>query len=120
MFSGCQITSKAFITEITEVGPYPLLFFGRNIEAKYMVGIVEIDGWIRYSTFPHKHAQIIFFLSFCAPGKIVALILALRRALDELLETKIEVPATDITNTPVMKALVALFASADNSQQLTT
>lgn len=47
LFSGCHITSKAFVNEVTEIRPYSLLFFGSNLDVNYTNGVVEIDGWIR-------------------------------------------------------------------------
>jgi hypothetical protein len=48
LYSSCQITTKPFVRDITEVGPYHLLFFGRSVSPNFTSEMVEIDGWIRY------------------------------------------------------------------------
>ena len=47
VFSTCQITSKAFVVDITEARPYTLLFFGGNLESSLIGGVVTVDSWIQ-------------------------------------------------------------------------
>lgn len=46
---------------------------------------------------------------YFAPGRIVALVQALRRALDGLLDAKIDDPVTDVSSSPVVRAVVELL-----------
>lgn len=48
LYSSCQITSKAYVSEVTEIRPYSLLFFGNNLDVNYASGVVTIDNWMRY------------------------------------------------------------------------
>lgn len=50
-----------------------------------------------------------FCRRYFAPGRVVALVRALRRALDDLLDAKIDDPTTDVSVSPVTKAVVALL-----------
>jgi hypothetical protein len=47
LYSSCHVTSHAFVSVLSEVGAYPLLFFGRQVAADYASGTVTIDGWIK-------------------------------------------------------------------------
>lgn len=85
--------TKPFLYEITEIPPFPLLFFGGEIEAQYTEGTVTVDEWIKFS----------------APGKLVVLILALRKSLNELLTEKILDPEFDISTSAVLDAVCLLF-----------
>ena len=85
--------TKPFLYEITEIPPFPLLFFGGEIEAQYTEGTVTVDEWIKFS----------------APGKLVVLILALRKSLNELLSEKILDPEFDISNSAILDAVCLLF-----------
>lgn len=85
--------SKPFLYEITEIPPFPLLFFGGEIEAQYTEGTVTVDDWIKFS----------------APGKLVVLILALRKSLNELLTEKILDPEFEISSSAILDAVCLLF-----------
>jgi hypothetical protein len=89
--------SKSFIQDLTEVGAFPLLFFGGRLDAQYLQGTITVDGWLKFS----------------ASGKLVALIQALRRALDALLTEKIENPSVDHSQHPVLVVLADMLNSAD-------
>jgi hypothetical protein len=54
-----------------------------------------VDGWIK----------------FTVPGKIIALILSLRRKLDDLLDEKISKPELDLSRSNVLSTTVALLSS---------
>ena len=87
---------KAYICDVSEISPLPLLFFGGVLEAQYVEGTVSVDGWIR----------------FAAPGKIVALVQALRRAFDALLLDKIDRPhECDVESSVELRAVCRLLAS---------
>jgi hypothetical protein len=86
---------KAYIRDVSEVSPFPLLFFGGKLEAQYLQGTVTVDGWLRFS----------------APGRIVALVQALRRALDSLLLEKISDPLRDISTARELDAVCQLLAT---------
>lgn len=85
--------SKPYLYEITEIPPFPLLFFGGEIEAQYKEGTVTVDDWIKFS----------------APGKLVVLILALRKSLNELLTEKILDPEFEISSSAILDAVCLLF-----------
>ena len=89
--------SKSMIQDLTEVSAYPLLFFGGKVEGQYLQGTITVDGWLQFS----------------ASGKLVALIQALRRALDALLMEKIENPGVNHQNSPVLKVVCEMLNSAD-------
>ena len=60
---------KLYLRQISEVSPLALLFLGGRLSVDYEQGTVSVDGWVRFS----------------APGRTVALLQALRAALDRLL-----------------------------------
>jgi hypothetical protein len=86
-------TYKLFLRDTTEVTAFALLFFGGKLETQFLDGIVTIDGWIRFS----------------ATGRIVALVQAIRRAFDQLLEDKILRPDMDISASPVLDVTCQLL-----------
>ena len=61
--------AKAYIREASEVPPLALLFLGGRIDVQFAEQTATVDKWIK----------------FCVPGRVIALVLASRRALDELL-----------------------------------
>jgi HrpA-like RNA helicase len=85
---------RAYIRDTTEVTSFPLLFFGGKLEAQYADGTVTVDGWIKFS----------------APGRLVALVGALRRELDGLLLAKMADPDLDLDSSPVLAATCRLLA----------
>ena len=89
--------NKSMIQDITEVSAFPILFFGGRLEAQYLQGTITVDGW----------------LVFSASGKLVALIQALRRALDALLTEKLENPGVDHTGNPVLSCVYDMLNSVD-------
>jgi len=89
--------SKSMIQDLTEVSAYPLLFFGGKVEGQYLQGTITVDGWLKFS----------------ASGKLVAIIQALRRALDALLTEKIENPGVNHQNSPVLRVVCEMLNSAD-------
>ena len=95
MYGDRQFTSKAFLRETTEVSAFPILFFGGAMVANYSIGLVTIDGWLRFS----------------APGRIVALVQGLREAVDSILEMKIVDPSFDIYSSLPLQVAVRLILS---------
>jgi len=87
-------SDKAYIRDTTEVTAFPLLFFGGKLEAQYSEGTVTIDGWIKFS----------------APGRLVALVQALRRAVDALLLRKIADPSFNLGESVELAACCKLLA----------
>eukprot|EP00606_Chrysophyceae_sp_TOSAG23-5_P000134 GSChrysophyteH2.ASY1.ANO1.1027.1 assembled CDS len=87
--------NKSYVQDLTEVDAYPLLFFGGKLEAQYLQGTITVDGWMKFS----------------ASGKLVALIQALRRAMDDLLLEKLENAGVDHSEHPVMQSVFALLNS---------
>ena len=85
----------AFLHDISEVSPFPLLFFCGEIEAQYTESTVTVDKWIKFS----------------APGKIVILILSLRKAFDQLLTEKIMNPEFGIYESKVLEVVCELLAT---------
>ena len=90
-----QNTFTPYLHDITEISPFPLLFFGGEIEAQYAEGTVTVDRWIKFS----------------APGKLVVLILSLRKSFDELLTEKILDPEFEISDSKVLQAVCLLFST---------
>ena len=84
-----------FLHDISEVSPFPLLFFCGELEAQYTENTVTVDKWIQFG----------------APGKIVSLILSLRRAFDQLLDEKILNPEFEISESKVLEAVCLLLAT---------
>jgi HrpA-like RNA helicase len=89
--------NKSYIQDLTEVGAYPLLFFGGKLEAQYLEGTITVDRWIKFS----------------ASGKLVALVQALRRALDEILLKKLENPNWDHLQNPMMSVVFSMLNTVD-------
>ena len=87
-------SDKAYIRDTTEVTAFPLLFFGGKLEAQYSEGTVTIDSWIKFS----------------APGRLVALVQALRRAVDALLLRKIADPSFNLGESVELAACCKLLA----------
>ena len=56
--------------ESSEVSPLALLFLGGRVDVQFAEQTASVDKWIK----------------FCVPGRVIALVLASRRALDELLQ----------------------------------
>eukprot|EP00466_Bigelowiella_natans_P014091 jgi/Bigna1/145598/aug1.101_g20306 len=79
----------------SQVAPYPLLLFGDVPQIDVQNKAIAVDSWIRFS----------------APGRIAVLVRALREELAHLLATKLEHPATDVTDAPVTKAILKLLIS---------
>jgi len=88
-------TSKMYVHDSTQVAPYPLLLFGDVPQIDVQNKAIAVDSWIRFS----------------APGRIAVLVRALREELAHLLATKLEHPATDVTDAPVTKAILKLLIS---------
>jgi ATP-dependent RNA helicase DHX57 len=95
VYTDRQVTSKAYMRDVTEVTAYPILFFGGSLNTNFSTGLITIDGWLRFS----------------GPGRVVALIQGLRGALDELLELKIVDPTVDVYSNPALIATVKLISS---------
>ena len=87
------VNPMAYIRDTTEVTAFPLLFFGGKLEAKYLEGTVTVDSWIKFS----------------APGRLVALVQALRKALDHLLMRKIADPTFDLSSSGELEAVCRLL-----------
>jgi ATP-dependent RNA helicase DHX57 len=87
-------TSKPFVRESTALTGYGLLLFGGGeIEVDAVNGVLSIDRWIR----------------FRAPARIAVLARVLRRALERVLAAKIEMPAFDISATPLIETVTQLI-----------
>jgi len=93
--SANAMSERAYIRDTTEVTAFPLLFFGGKLEAQYAEGTVTVDGWIKFS----------------APGRLVALVQALRRAVDSLLLRKMADPSVDLNGSVELAAACRLLAS---------
>mmetsp|Transcript_8127 Transcript_8127/g.11198 ORF Transcript_8127/g.11198 Transcript_8127/m.11198 type:complete len:109 (-) Transcript_8127:38-364(-) len=85
--------SKILLRDITEITPFPLLFFGGRLETQFLGGTISIDGWIRLS----------------APGRVVALVQAARAELDTLLLSKIRDPDRDLHSSGLLQLICRLF-----------
>uniref|UniRef100_A0A7S3M923 RNA helicase n=1 Tax=Spumella elongata TaxID=89044 RepID=A0A7S3M923_9STRA len=85
--------SKIYLRDTTEASAFALLFFGGVLEVEYSDGIVTVDGWIR----------------FTAPGRIVAIIQEMRKAFDQILQSKFEDPSLDISTAPVVELTCQLL-----------
>ena len=85
----------AYIHDVSEVSPFPLLLFCGELSAEYMNSIVRVDKWIEFS----------------APGKLVVLILQLRKAFDRLLSEKILDPTFEISDSRVLQVVCSLLAT---------
>eukprot|EP01048_Picozoa_sp_COSAG05_P007660 COSAG05_NODE_546_length_8763_cov_12.991228_6_plen_539_part_00 len=72
-------TTKVYVRDSTMVTPYPLLLFGGEIIVRHEDMVIQIDGWIEFTSM----------------GKVAVLIKRLRQELDKLLVEKIDKPATD-------------------------
>jgi HrpA-like RNA helicase len=86
---------KAYLRDVSEVSPIMLLLFNGKLDAQYLNNIVTIDSWIRFN----------------ASGKIVALMQALRKAMDDLLLLKINDPEVDLSSSPILDAVATLIES---------
>jgi ATP-dependent RNA helicase DHX57 len=87
-------TSKPYVRESTALTGYGLLLLGGGeIEVDAEKGTLSIDRWIR----------------FRAPARIAVLARVLRRALERLLAAKIEMPALDISATPLIDVVCQLI-----------
>lgn len=91
-------TSKLYIRDSSPVTPYALLLFGGDVTVQHTAGTVTVGpgSWIR----------------FRAAAKVGVLVKQLRRALDVLLAEKIEDPALDITDSPIVEVVLRLLLSS--------
>jgi hypothetical protein len=78
------------------VTPYSLLLFGAELSVDLTRGLIDIggDGWAVFS----------------ASSRVAALISRLRVMLDVAIALKMERPAVDLTDHPVVQALHRLLA----------
>lgn len=86
-------TSKPFLRDATECSAYALLLFGGDLTVEARNNTILVDGWVHLS----------------ANARIGALIQGLRSKMDDLLQEKIENPATSISETPEMQLIVKLL-----------
>lgn len=94
-FITMQQTDKTYVHECGIASPYPLMLFGRSVEADLSKGIISVDRWIHFK----------------APPRIAALVRALRKYLTLMLEEKIRDPATEIRSSPVIQAILRLITT---------
>ena len=47
LYSACRVSTKAYISDVTEMEPFSAMFFGRAVNIRYESGYAEVDGWIR-------------------------------------------------------------------------
>ena len=95
VFSEVVATSRPFVRDTTCVAPYALLLFGGDVAARHEAGTLAVDGWI----------------DFAAPARVAVLVRELRSGLDRLLASKVANPATDVTSSPAVKAVLNLLLS---------
>ena len=88
-------TTKAYLRDITECTSYSLLLFGGKINVKASDETIIIDNWAKLSASP----------------RIGALIGALRKQVDEVLQKKILDPQLVVSDTTEMKLVVKLLTS---------
>ena len=88
-------TSKIFLRDATMVSPYSVLFFGGKLGTDPLGGTISVDGWLK----------------FRAPGRVAVLIGLLRRAVDAVLDKKIDEPGLRIEREPAIAALLQLLAA---------
>eukprot|EP01047_Picozoa_sp_COSAG01_P005560 COSAG01_NODE_191_length_22545_cov_259.478838_21_plen_149_part_00 len=62
-------TTKVYVRDSSMVTPYPLLLFGGEIVVRHEDMVIQVDGWIEFSSM----------------GKVAVLIKQLRQELDRLL-----------------------------------
>ncbi len=86
-------TSKMYVQDTTQVSPYALLLFGDPPEVQVQQKTISVDHWIKFK----------------APGRIAVLMRALRAELSRLLEAKIESPEVDVSEAPVVEAILGLL-----------
>jgi ATP-dependent RNA helicase DHX57 len=90
-----QQTDKTYVHDASIAFPYPLMLFGRSVEADLSKGIITVDSWIHFK----------------APPRIASLVRALRKYLTLMLEEKIRNPNTEIRSSPVIQAILRLITT---------
>jgi len=88
-------TSKLFIYDCSVVSAYSLLFFGGDIHIDHDNHRIKMDNWI----------------IFDSSTKVSVLVKQLRDMLNELILHKFENPLLDISQSPVVQAIIALLES---------
>lgn len=86
MYNELVETSRVFIRECSMVSPYAILLFGGEIEVEHDKQCIVVDGWIR----------------FLAVARIAVLVKCIRAQLDQILSDKIENPALDLSQNPLL------------------
>jgi len=86
-------TSKVYIVDSTMVSPYSLLLFGGEIEVNHRQECISVDHWIQ----------------FRAPARIAVLIREIRKAVDILLQKKIDNATFEISSNPLIQLLIHLL-----------
>jgi len=94
--------NRIIVKDLTEVSPYSLLLFGgrcdgAEIEVNYLQGLIIIDNYIRFSS----------------PGRILAIVQSIRRALNHILEKKISNPSYRICeqSSELISSIVTLLTT---------
>lgn len=88
-------TSKLFVHDVTVVPAYALLLFGGTISIQHLEGTIRVDDWFVFTT----------------PTRVGVLVQTLRDYMDHLLEEKVENPATNIEQDPVIDGICSLLVS---------
>lgn len=103
-------TSKAFVRDSTEASPYALLIAAKSLKVIHPTGggaggqshhnqhgilLLDEEGWIRFS----------------AVGRIAALVNALKKRVEILLEEKVGNPEVDVASSMEARVIVKLIAT---------
>ena len=97
-------TSQLYVRSMSDASPVALIFFGGEVHAAAQNQLC-VDGWIFFDASP----------------RLAQLLLALRQALDVLLERKLTQPATmQLSAHPVMLAVMDALAQDDGMYGGTT
>ena len=87
--------NRVYVRDCTEVSIFALLFFSEDFDVDISTGIVTVADFIRFE----------------ASARVVAIVRALRDALDSTLRAKIENPSLDVTQSPHIRAVVNLISN---------
>lgn len=86
-------TSKVFVRQSSMAPVYALLLFGGQPQVQHEKQLITIDEWAKLS----------------APPKVGVLVRELRKLLDELLGAKLEDPALNLSEHPVVRGMLELL-----------
>ncbi|KAJ1918463.1 helicase [Tieghemiomyces parasiticus] len=89
------VTSKVYLRDVTVASLYALLFFGGTIEVDHQNKLLKVGPWIQVRAWP----------------RVGVLVNYLRKLVDQLLQAKLDDPALDISNHPVIQTVIDLIES---------